>query len=212
VDYAFFNALENTVRSGYMDAGRQRLLKSIDQLTKFISLVDSYGIDRSEPFYGVNAGPIQVLGPSVEFYESLLPSFHRLSEFVSNESTLEERLASEEYLVDLSEPLRKFAETERACPTVDENNNSSAENESSAVREITVDERRYLFTGDAGVTAFHDVQTRADLRNIYWLDVPHHGSRRSMTSDLISTMSPHLAYASAKGDSGFAPFARTVFL
>jgi beta-lactamase superfamily II metal-dependent hydrolase len=200
VSYEYFPTLAKTVRSRHLDAGRQRLLKSINQLTEFVSLVDSYSISRIEPFYGLNVGPIQVLGPSVEFYESLLPGYAELSEFASKEAVVEELLALEEYRMDLSDTLRKLKESDFACPTVDENNESSAKNESSVVVQITVGVSKYLFTGDAGVAAFQDIQTRTPLEDIFWLDVPHHGSRRNLTSDLISTLNPNIACVSAKGD------------
>jgi beta-lactamase superfamily II metal-dependent hydrolase len=101
-----------------------------------------------------------------------------------------------------SQNINEAAETSSPCPIVDAENNTSATNSSSVILEIKANQgKRFLFTGDAGVKAFEDVEKRYSLANIFWLDVPHHGARRNLSSNLIDTMRPTYALISAKGGS-----------
>lgn len=173
----------------------QVILESLTNLDDFISLVDKKGIPRNNALSGQSKhnGIFSILGPSDKFYKALLPGIENLDKFITEESnwaynSIFGAVAINESLEDSS-----------PCPIVDEENSTSATNNSSVIIEIKTNGNRYLFTGDAGVKAFDDVETRTSLENIYWLDVPHHGSRRNLTSNLIDTMSPDICYISAKG-------------
>ena len=57
----------------------------------------------------------------------------------------------------------------------------------------------YLFTGDAGVPALERAITPYGVRNVTWLDVPHHGSKHNINSGVLDTLLPDVAYFSARG-------------
>ncbi len=59
--------------------------------------------------------------------------------------------------------------------------------------------RKYLFTGDAGKRAIRDAMSVADITNLNWLDVPHHGSRRNLDTEIIAHLKPEVAYISSPG-------------
>ncbi len=190
-----YQTLKESFRRKSMFKQYQVILESLSNLDDFISLVDKTGIPRDNALFGKDLyGIIKVLGPSKPFYESLLPGMENIDKFVSSEA---------DYAYNSifgSAVINESLETHSPCPIVDEENSTSATNNSSVILEILVNDNRYLFTGDAGVPAFEDVETRVSLENIFWLDVPHHGSRRNLSSRLINTMSPKICYISAKGD------------
>tara|TARA_R110000850_G_scaffold199977_2_gene326169 strand:- start:8809 stop:9840 length:1032 start_codon:yes stop_codon:yes gene_type:complete len=172
------------------------ILEALANLDDFISIVDRIGISRDHALYGQSLfnGIVRVLGPSDDFYKSLLPGMENMDRYVSSEADYAYNSIFGTAVINES------LEVNSPCPIVDEENSTSATNNSSVILEINAKEdSRYLFTGDAGVQAFEDVQTRVSLEGIHWLDVPHHGSRRNLSSTLIDTMSPKVCYISAKG-------------
>lgn len=63
------------------------------------------------------------------------------------------------------------------------------------------DGKKFLFTGDAGVEAFSNFKYSSDLdqiRNIFWLKVPHHGSKKNLNNDLVNLLRPALSYVSTE--------------
>jgi beta-lactamase superfamily II metal-dependent hydrolase len=171
------------------------ILESLTNLDDFISIVDRIGIPRDHALYGQGLfnGVIRVLGPSNDFYKSLLPGMDNMDRYISSEANYAYNSIFGQAVIN------ENLETNSPCPIVDEENSTSATNNSSVILEIQAKDSRYLFTGDAGVQAFEDVETRFSLEGIHWLDVPHHGSRRNLSSRLIGTMSPKVCYISAKG-------------
>lgn len=61
--------------------------------------------------------------------------------------------------------------------------------------------RKYLFTGDAGKKAIREARTIKDLSSLSWLDIPHHGSRRNIDTEILKHFSPTTAYISSPGTS-----------
>jgi beta-lactamase superfamily II metal-dependent hydrolase len=190
-----YQHLEESFRNKSQAKQYEVILESLTDLDDFISVVGKKQISRYTALAGRNKfnGIISVLGPSDNFYKSLLPGMGNLDDFVNSE-------ADWAYKSIFGSPtVNEALETASPCPIVDEENTTSATNNSSVILEIKRNDSRYLFTGDAGVQAFEDVESRISLENIYWLDVPHHGSRRNLSSKLIDTMSPKVCYISANG-------------
>jgi len=173
----------------------QVILESLTNVDDFISKIDQKRIPRNHALYGQGLfdGVVKVLGPSERFYKSLLPGMENMDRYVSSEAAYAYNSIFGTALIN------ERLESSSPCPIVDEENSTSATNNSSVILEISAGGKRYLFTGDAGVQAFEDVETRLNLEGIHWLDVPHHGSRRNLTSTLINTMSPEICYISANG-------------
>ncbi len=171
------------------------ILASLQDSENFLQLVDKYKIRRLEPFpktfSKILPNILNALGPSEDYYEELLSGFHNVEQFVS-------KLRREELRKALLGESKAF-DSEDSSSILDEENEVSPENNSSLVFEINVNSRKYLFTGDAGVDAFLDIQKQNTIKDIHWLKIPHHGSRRNLTSSLIKTMSPRIAYISAEG-------------
>lgn len=174
----------------------QVIQESLTNLDDFITVVDKYKIPRYDALAGRSKhdGIIQILGPSKDFYKSLLPGMDGLEKFVKSEADWAYNS------IFGKSAINEALEESSPCPIVDEENETSATNNSSVILQILArGGNKYLFTGDAGVAAFKDVQKRSSLESIHWLDVPHHGSRRNLSSELIDTMTPSVCYISAEG-------------
>lgn len=193
-----YKQLKESFRKRSSDKQFQVILESLTNLDDFISTVDRFQIPRFHALSGRSKhdGIVQVLGPSESFYNSLLPGMDGLENFVTSEADWAYKS------IYGSSTINESAEKSSPCPIVDEKNQTSATNNSSVILQILAgDEKKYLFTGDTGVSAFEDVETRYSIENIYWLDVPHHGARRNLSSKLIDTMSPDVCYVSAVGNN-----------
>ena len=157
-----------------------------------INLIKEQRIRVEEPFKGLEFYDfLRILGPSQEFYESLVTE-DTMEQFLNGLSIDAKVYGDKEKFDDVLEDMAN------PCPVVDENNETSSLNNSSVVFEINISGKRYLFTGDAGVQAFENIGLE-NLEKIYWLKVPHHGSRRNLTSGIIEAMQPQKSYVSAKG-------------
>ena len=75
---------------------------------------------------------------------------------------------------------------------LDDEDTTSAKNNSSAITLLTVDGRYLLFTGDAGITALTYAADRLDaLRNgaeLRFFQIPHHGSRRNVGPAILDRL------------------------
>jgi beta-lactamase superfamily II metal-dependent hydrolase len=166
----------------------RKLERSMQQCTDFLGIVDRLGIPRSEPFAGVAAGRLLVLGPSREYYRELLTQFEKIEGvFVENERADEETWWT------------KLSEAENPDAVIDEDDTTSAENNSSVISLLRAEGRTFLFTGDAGVPALDRATVPAGVRDVDWLDVPHHGSKHNVNSRVLNRLNPSVAYFSAKG-------------
>ena len=190
-------------------SGSRKTLSKIDkgEATRhaLLAALENRDINNVAPFAGQWIGPMVVLGPSPEFFDN---QFAKLldEQFIKE---LEMRLSKRESdrireLFESGETLTKIAAQEDqdkplgGAPT-------NPVNEVSTVIALPwqKDEKQhvYLFTGDVGRSGLGDVLSREGkhLKNLSWMQVPHHGSRRSMTPEMISHLAPSTAFISCKG-------------
>lgn len=198
-----YSLLKESARRKVASKGFDYIFESLEMRDELVELVSKKNIPIIEPFYNktkLNNTFIKVLGPSEEFYTSLLPDFRNIDKFLEKEAAIISKMWEAQYS-NVLESIEKSVYGDDPCPIVDANNDTSAENNSSVVLEISVAEKRFLFTADAGVQALLDIHLRGPLNNIFWLDVPHHGSRRNLSSKLIKILSPQMAFVSAIGST-----------
>jgi beta-lactamase superfamily II metal-dependent hydrolase len=174
------------------------VLESIPQLKSLVDTINKYGINIKEPFAGrtiVNDWPeISVIGPTQEYFHKLFPNGIAFSKnLIREEASF--NLLCESKLYALS--------TKKPCEILDENLGAkklTATNKASIILNITCNEKKYLFTGDAGIESFENITNYKEvLKDIFFLKIPHHASRNNISSNLISLMNP--IYASVSGDS-----------
>lgn len=63
------------------------------------------------------------------------------------------------------------------------------------------DGKKFLFTGDADGEAFDNIAYQCDMdqiKNIYWLKLPHHGSAYNITNEMVNYLKPKIAYVSTE--------------
>lgn len=185
------------------------LRKSLDSARSLERLAARKCVPITEPFTGLTDSSQQVivLGPSVQFYEGLLPDFRCTPEPKQAMSLLAKALLAAEGVISTVAEHWNFE-------TLDDSGETSAENNSSVITLVRVGAHQLLFTGDAGIpalTAVADVLAAAgiDISTINFIQVPHHGSRRNVGPTILdrlvgprlaSDVSTRTAFVSAAAD------------
>ncbi|MDY2703524.1 MAG: MBL fold metallo-hydrolase [Prevotella sp.] len=162
--------------------------------SNLLDVLDAAGIYRREVFSGYRRDSlnISVLGPDLDYYESLIPEFRVNLDF------------KEEQKDEVYNNLVCYGSTEDdfySKVLEDANDDNSAVNQSSIVFLFEADDHKMIFTGDAGKAALHrivDRDTKQDLVNISWLKVPHHGSKHNLDNAIISHFHPSCSYISTE--------------
>lgn len=164
-------------------------------------------IKTKEPFAGLsfNNGIIKVLGPTKNFYESLIPEFTKSPE---QKSQLQKAFSG------LKEAVNWVIES-FDIETLSEEGETSAENNSSCITLLEFDNDRYLFTGDAGILCMQNAIDYAkskniDLSNIRFLQVPHHGSHRNVSPSILNQIKCKTAFVSSAKDAPKHPSKKVV--
>jgi beta-lactamase superfamily II metal-dependent hydrolase len=196
--------IKNLFKDGRITASglETRLEKSLQQASDLESLAREKGVHVYEPFEGDTAfnGIMHILGPSQDYYESLLPLFRGTPQPISS-------------LASIFEPIKKAAQEviewvsdHMGIDLLDDEDRATAENNTSTVILFTIDGKKLLFTGDAGITALTNAVDYAESKNIKlddlnFFDMPHHGSKRNIGSSILKRIKTGLALASASMNS-----------
>jgi beta-lactamase superfamily II metal-dependent hydrolase len=182
--------VRNCIQMGSLQKSLRYVTETIENNINIISKIDKLDILRREPFDGLKHEilPIKVLGPTVDYYEELLKGFRDIDLLLVEESLIEKSLLDDVSFTNLSE-------------TLDEENDMSFENNSSAVFLFYPNNKKYLFTGDAGPLSLNKIVERYPnyTKSLDWLKVPHHGSKKNLSSDLVTHFSPKFAYVPGNG-------------
>jgi beta-lactamase superfamily II metal-dependent hydrolase len=165
---------------------KNSLRKSLDEAHDLEALANKRGIPIIEPFTGTNFDnkSVYVLGPTQEFYEGLLPAFRCTTETRQDGSLLKGLLAgAAAFVKTLAEGLD--IET-LGTPSED----TTAENNSSAILLFQFGDKSALFTADAGLPALTPAlqilkAAKYDMSKIGFVQVPHHGSARNVSADFL---------------------------
>lgn len=75
-------------------------------------------------------------------------------------------------------------------------------NKASVVCKLTCDGEIYLFTGDSEISTLNQIPNKeVVLKDLKFLDVPHHGSSNNINQSLIDIMKPQISFISAINDN-----------
>lgn len=168
---------------------REALQKSLESARELERFALSKGIPIKEPFQGVvdTTGCLQVVAPTSDYYESLLPGFRGTPE-PKDESLLGRGLQK---AADFVKMLRESLDIE----TLDDDGETSPENNTSAILLLSIGDRRALLTGDAGIPALNKAADYVDKYccslpspELKFLQVPHHGSKRNVGPTLLNRL------------------------
>ena len=164
---------------------KQRLKRDFPNTAELEKLAEEKGIEIKDAFQGDQIGPFTVLAPSLDRYLGLV---------VDSDKTPEPERAAVikgtifERTVEL---LKKAVAVWGAENLKGESDGTSRENETSVVQFANLCGQKILLTGDAGVEALdeaHEYAMGAEIDvspRIDRFDVPHHGSRRNVSSDVL---------------------------
>jgi beta-lactamase superfamily II metal-dependent hydrolase len=161
--------------------------KSLQTAEDLHSALQSRDVPVEEPFDGKNVGFFKVCGPTKYYYEQLLDQF-----------TDTNKLA-EQTLDDIYYKFRDVVEKLASPDTLEDNPTTSPENNSSVILRAEHGGEAYLFTADAGAQALEKAKFWHSLEGCEWMKIPHHGSRRNITTKLIEHFRPVKAFVSADG-------------
>ena len=167
----------------------ERLRKSLDSASDLVTKAEEQGIHIVEPFAGItlyNQGELCILGPTRDYYESLIPEFDGMPEA---KSTIKSLLA--EFRETVVKAIRRFTSS-WGVDALDDEDTTSAKNNSSVITQLIVEDRRLIFTGDAGISALsHAADNPAfclQRANLRFIQIPHHGSRRNIGPTVLNNL------------------------
>jgi len=180
----------------------KKIEKSLQHASDLEDLAIKKGIQIIEPFQGVNGfnGVMYVLGPSQEYYRGLISQFKVTPEPIK--------------ALDFLAPIQKI--TQDAIKWIndalhldlldDDDDSTSAENNTSAIILFNIDGHKLLFTGDVGKTGLIQAVDHAEslgttLTDLSFFDVPHHGSKRNLSSKILKRIKTTTSFISASKES-----------
>ena len=161
-----------------------RIEESLNNLKELQELADEKKIEIIEPFsdtIGKVNNELTILGPSLQFYEDLIPRFKATPE--PKEEKLYEKI---------KQVIRNIFENWTKDTLCDPSENETdAENDSSVILLLNYDNALYLFTGDAGVLALEQAFEKVKNANINpheikFLQIPHHGSKYNIGPTILN--------------------------
>lgn len=173
--------------SGGDNGVNEVLRRSIQALRKLERIAQAKQIPICEPFAGRRdaSGCFRVLGPTLDFYESLLPHFGATPGEDSSNLIKKAFRQMGEFVQIIAERWD--------YETLDDKGETLAENNSSTILLLTVDNRNLLFTGDAGIPALTEAIARLesegfDFSTITFIQVPHHGSKQNVGPSILNRL------------------------
>lgn len=173
------------------DADIEHLYKSFQKIQELNDLCALHQIERREALTdSFNYNEMKIVSPSREFYTNKVSLFTNI-----------DFLKKVDYTKSFSEVYESL-ESLKPCEIVDEENDASPENLSATVIEL-VDSKnnRYLLTSDAGVESFDDMEKNGfSTENFNFVQLPHHGSRRNISTNWIAKFNPKMYLISAEGN------------
>lgn len=211
---AHTNGIADLFQSGRVTnrSVRDRLKEGLDAAYDVAELARRRGTRLcSDAFSGArlnqHGGVFTILGPSKEYYESLLPQFRCTPTPIANIYT---RSFSAEGSVQTRQETI-------ADETLAEQGETSAENDSGIISMLSLGDKRLLFTGDAGRPALmRAIKYARDQAlapaGFSFVQIPHHGSVHNVSPRLLdfmlgpkqqSLLETRVAFASVSADGGF---------
>jgi beta-lactamase superfamily II metal-dependent hydrolase len=190
-------------------AGLEKRLKEIyTGLAQLEQLAITKNIPIGEPFAGARIGAFAVLSPLKGRYLDLVVESEKTPLVaVTHQENISE--VAKSFLDKLAEKAVAFVKSiwgQEAFPE----EGTAPDNEMSVVQIAVLCGKRILLTGDAGRIALSDAADVAPhvgltLPGIDRFQVPHHGSRRNVSSDLLDRwLGPKLTSMPAEGAETFS--------
>lgn len=199
------NLEEELKKASVTDKVRQHFKKSLENAHELENIAKTKKIPVVEPFSDKvrRNNVFTVLGPSTTYYESLLKSFRCVDELEMKDTFWEEVLATVVKTAgEAADKAITWLDEEWGIETLAEPNHDecSAENNSSVILLFSHENRRFLFTSDAGVAALTEAANFADSigidlkKTLTGVQIPHHGSKHNVGPAILDRIvGPKLA-------------------
>ncbi len=170
-----------------------RVFESINDANNLMDVLAKYNIQPLPAFSDteLDHNLFRIVGPSKKFYLEQLAYFTNIDILKTSESN-----------IILESQINELEEGLKPCQVVDDKNDVSAENLTSVLTEFNdASGRRYLFTADSGVDSFENAEANGfDMTNFHICQLPHHGSRRNISTNWIGKLNPSQFWVSASGN------------
>jgi len=176
-------------RYSSVDNLKKRLKEIYPNIAVLEKLANKNKISICEPFQGAVIGEFIVLAPTKSRYLDLIVESEKTPESSEEKSTLSS-LALGEIAKEAVKKIINFVKAMWGEENFSDEP-TSAENEMSVVQYSLLCNSKILLTGDAGRSALTESLNYApyiglSLPGIDKFQVPHHGSRRNLSSDLLN--------------------------
>lgn len=180
------------------DIGNKNLLEQIEELRipveeKFADIVFRRNASTNKfecmPWREKDFIGFTIIGPTKAYFEELSPNMRY------------ENLNGYDYDAKDDDAAFKPTATCLSKALDDAPDDTSIHNQSSIIFIFEPEKgKKYLFTGDAGVEAFANIPKchQQMIKNVFWLKVPHHGSKHNLDSKSILHLHPQVAYISTE--------------
>lgn len=187
----------------------EQLKNNLEKAWSLVQLAHTKDVVVREPFTGMQdvSGSLKVLGPSLNYYQELIPEFEgmptRRSESNASCNLLEKAMSA----------LKRFFVT-WGDDHIDDDGKTSAKNNSSVITQLIVNERRLIFTGDAGIQALEQAADEVEICNspaeLRFIQIPHHGSRRNIGPTVLNRLiGPPISEGESRSISAIASTAKS---
>ncbi|TXH35607.1 MAG: MBL fold metallo-hydrolase [Rhodospirillaceae bacterium] len=190
-----------------VDNLKSRLKEIYPNIAKLEEIAAERNIPIGAPFQGTTLGAFTVLAPSKTRYLDLIVESDKTPESVADEA----RTVTEAVAKAISGVVIKAVNFIRAAwgEEVFSPDETSAENEMSVVQYANICNQKILLTGDTGRGGLKEAADYAPviglaLPGINRFQVPHHGSRRNVSTEVLDRwLGPRLEQKPVQGQGTF---------
>ena len=183
------------------------VLESYRELIGFIEKLGKYNFEgriaqatRGKKLRGFEN--FEVISPTAEYYNEYLSKLKDEKYLEDIKYNLSENRLSlqEKYLVN---EVRGFIDGVNPCESLEKSsvsNRVTPTNMVSIVTLLTINDKKFLFTGDAGIESFESQGILDEkVKDLFWLDVPHHGSKNNTSKRMLEHFNPEKVFVSGEG-------------
>jgi beta-lactamase superfamily II metal-dependent hydrolase len=188
-----------------------RLKEAYPNLAALEEIAQRRGIEIGEPFQGTQIGAFLVLAPSKNRFLELVLNSEKTPQATAQHAffgAVREGVMNAASAVAYSRIATKYISASWGVE-IFSSEGTRCENEMSIVQYANLCDQRILLTGDVGRDGLTEAADFADamqiaLPGIDKFQVPHHGSRRNVSSDILDRwLGPRLPAALPPGESHF---------
>ncbi|MGV7107123.1 ComEC/Rec2 family competence protein [Flavobacterium sp. U410] len=185
------------------------IIEGYRDLLRVIQKIKSYGLD--DKVIGAKQGDIfskfpefSVVSPSAAFYNNNLPELKEESILEDLKNNIRMKATSLPTLLELL--YESYDESGVPADYCEQLEKSSLENGVTATNMVSIvtllefENKRFLFTGDSGIESYESntPNWEENLKDLFFLVVPHHGSKNNTSSKMLSIFNPVHAFVSGK--------------